>query len=244
MRTRESRVPGSRLHVPVRHSLACAVVAVLWVTASPTPAGAQSAAPPLHRIELAVGVGVLGGASLGPSDANLRPGTSGEPYKLFSTNSRQTSAPILELRAGIAVTRRYTFEAHVLFGHPELRTEISADVEGAPAITAVERLDQYLIDGGVNVRLEELRWKGLTPFAAAGAGYLRQLHEGLTVVEEGRVYYVGGGANYWLFSRLRGLPRAAGARTDLRLNLLSRGIALDEGRRSHMSVSGSFFVVF
>ncbi|HLG58294.1 MAG TPA: hypothetical protein VI485_23315 [Vicinamibacterales bacterium] len=244
MRTRQFRVPGSRVQVPVQRSLACVVVAVLWITASPAPAGAQSPAPPLHRLELSVAVGVLGGASLGSSDANLRPSTSGEPYKLFGTNSRLTSAPILDLRAGIAVTRRYAFEAHVLFGHPELRTDISADVEGAPAITAVERLDHYLIDGGVNVRLEELRWKGLTPFAAAGAGYLRQLHEGLTVIEEGRVYYVGGGANYWLFSRMRGLLRAAGARADLRLNRLSGGIALDEGLRSHVSVSGSFLVAF
>jgi hypothetical protein len=117
-------------------------------------------------------------------------------------------------------------------------------VEGAPGITLVERLDEYLIDGGINVRLDEFSWKGLTPFAAVGAGYLRQLHEGLSLIEEGRVYYVGGGAKYALFSRLRGVPRAAGARTDVRLNLLSGGITLDESLRAHVSVSGSVFVVF
>ena len=49
--------------------------------------------------------------------------------------------------------------------------------------------------------------KGLRPFVTAGGGYLRQLHEGLTVIEEGRVFYVGGGARYWIFARARGVPQ-------------------------------------
>ena len=241
---RTTRPAGSRFRVPVHRSRGFAVLAVLWIAVSPSAAIAQSGAPPLRRLEMSAGVGVLGGASLGTQDASLRPSSPGEPYRVFSTSTRMTSAPVLDLRAGIAVTRRYGFEAHALFGHPELRTSISGDVEGAPAITAVERLDHYLIDGGITVRLDEFRLKGITPFAAAGAGYLRQLHEGLTVIKEGREYYVGGGANYWLFSRPRGLPRAAGARADVRLSLLSGGIAFDEGLRAHVSVSGSFFVVF
>jgi hypothetical protein len=219
------------------------VLVVLWVAASPVPATAQRV-PPLHRIELSVGAGFLGGSALGTEEASLRSGSPGEPYRVFSTGTRLTSAPVLELRAGIAVTRRFGVEGHALFGHPHVRTSISADVEGAPAITASERLDHYLIDGGIIVRFDEFRLKGVTPFAAAGAGYLRQLHEGLTVIDGGRVYFVGGGANYWLFSRPRGVPRGAGARADVRLNVLSGGITFDEGLRSQVSVSGSFFVVF
>jgi len=169
----------------------------------------------------------------------------GTSYRVFTTSSRLEPAPVLDLRAGVSLTRRYGLELHALYGHPEVQTRISADVEGAPGVTAVEQLDHYHIEGGFTVSLDQLRVAGVVPFAAAGAGYLRQLHEGLTVVEEGRVYYVGGGAKYWLFMRPRGFTRAAGARADVRLNLLSGGIALDEdGLRRHVSISGSFFLVF
>ena len=86
--------------------------------------------------------------------------------------------------------------------------------------------------------------KGLRPFVTAGGGYLRQLHEGLTVIEEGQVFYVGGGARYWIFARARGVPRAGGLRADVRLNVLTGGIVVDDRSRRHPSVSGSFFLLF
>lgn len=205
---------------------------------------AQTNDPPRHRLQLTAGMGFLDGAPLGSADANLRAGASPDPYRVFATSSRQTDAMVIDLRAAVDLTRRYGVEAHVLFGHPEVRTDVSSDVEGAPPVTAVERLDHYLIDGGVVVRLDELRVMGLQPFAVAGAGYLRQLHEGLTVVEEGRVFYAGGGARRTLLSRSRGVLRALGARGDVRLNLLSGAITMDDKARRQISASVSLFVVF
>ena len=49
---------------------------------------------------------------------------------------------------------------------------------------------------------------GLTPFASAGAGYVRQLHEEQALVETGHLFYVGGGFTRPLFSRSQGLIRA------------------------------------
>ena len=66
--------------------------------------------------------------------------------------------------------------------------------------------------------LDELRMgPRLVPFAAAGGGYLRQLHEGQTLVEQGQVYHAGGGLKYWLLTRKVGAVRSAGLRTDARI---------------------------
>jgi hypothetical protein len=210
-----------------------------------TAASAQAQSEmPLHRLQLGGGVGFLGGSELGGADANLRSSTSGGPYRVFSTSSRMSGATVLDLRAAVDLTRRFGLEAHALYGHPELRTIVSNDVEDAPSVTAVERLDHYLIDGGVVIKLDEFTVGGWEPFAAAGAGYVRQLHEGLTVTDEGGLFYAGGGARTVLMARSRGLPRALGARGDVRLNVLTGGITVEDKARRHLSAIASVFVVF
>ena len=96
----------------------------------------------LRHLELSGGIGVLGGATLGTQNADLRTATTGQPYRLFTSNSRMSAAPVIDLRLGTALTRRFGVEAHAVVGHPEVRTALSSDAEGAPSITAVERLDQ------------------------------------------------------------------------------------------------------
>lgn len=222
----------------MRTLVAACVLALL-----PVPGWAQTSQPPVRRLELGAGIGFLGGASLGDADADLRSTPSGD-YRLFQTSSRLTGRTVLDLRAGFDFTPRFGLEARALYGHPELQTEVSGDAEGAPGITAVERLDQYLIDGGIVVRLNEFSVGGLQPFVAAGGGYLRQLHEGLTVTETGSVFYVGGGARHWLFTRSRGIPRAMSVRGDVRLNILTGGISLEDEARRNVSAGAVFSVVF
>lgn len=200
--------------------------------------------PPLHRLQIAAGVAFFGGASLGDADADLRSSSGNDPYRVFTTSSRLAAAPAIDLRAAVDLTRRFGLEAHALYGHPEIQTEVSGDVEDAPAVTAVERLDHYVIDGGLLVFLNEFRVTGWQPFAAAGAGYLRQLHEGLTFTEEGHLFYVGGGARRTFAARTSGFLRGFGARGDVRLTILSGGITVEDTSRTHLSASGSLFVVF
>ena len=200
--------------------------------------------PPMHRLQLAAGVGFLGGASLGVADANLRSSVANDPYRVFTTSSRFGSALALDLRAAVDLTRRFGLEAHALYGHPELQTEVTGDVENAPPVTAVERIDHYLIDGGILIKLDELRVRGWQPFVAAGAGYLRQLHEGLTLTEDGQVFYVGGGVRTTIVTRTKGFVRGLGVRGDVRFNILSGGITVEDKARQQLSASASFFVVF
>jgi hypothetical protein len=215
-----------------------AVVVLLAASA----AGAQTE-PPLHRLQLGAGVGFFGGAPLGDADANLRTATT-DPFRLFSTSTEQAGTIGLDLHAAVDLTRRFGVEAHTLFARPEIRSSVTNDAENAPPVDAVEQIDQYLIDGGIVVRLNELRMGDWVPFATAGAGYLRQLHEGLTLSEHGHLFYFGGGVRRMLMLRPKGFFRGLGARGDVRLNILSGGVTVEDNRRNHFSAGASVFVVF
>jgi hypothetical protein len=204
---------------------------------------AQSAGRLPGRIEAAVGLGVIGGAALGSDDANLRT-ADGSDFRLFSAESRFGGARALEARAGFALTPRYAVEVRFALSHPELLTAISADVEGAPDIALAERIDQYVVDAAILVTLDRVRIGPIVPFASAGAGYLRQLHEGLTLVEEGTAYHVGGGVKHRFVSRERGFLKAVGLRGDVRVYLLAGGIAVRDRPRPHVAAAGSLFVAF
>jgi hypothetical protein len=192
---------------------------------------------------VSVGGGAIGAASAGEADASLRT-RSADDLRLFATRSTLGAAAAVEARIGVPVTRRLGLEVRVGIMRPELRTEVTADAEGAPGIELTERVDQYVIEGALTVGLDAWRFWGVTPFAVGGAGYLRQLHEGQTLVEHGTAYHIGGGAKRWFFTRPNAFVNAAGVRGDVRLYLLAGGVSVDGGVRAHPSVIGSFFVVF
>lgn len=220
---------------------------VAMLLAGALPAFSQVAElRPVGRIEVEAGGGMLGGAGLGSAAANLRANDPARrPFRLFSTESRIESARTLHVRAGFAFSRRIGIEGGFSLSHPEIRTSVSEDFEGAPPVTVVERLDQYGIDGGVLIMLSELGMGRRTvPFVAAGGGYLRQLHEGQALVEQGQVYHAGGGVKHWLLVRQGGFISAAGVRADARLYLMAGGISFDGRLRPQGAISGSIFVAF
>jgi hypothetical protein len=225
-----------------RARLLSLALAFVWSIVLPAAASAQDQVLVGH-LELSGGAGIFGGAALGSRDADQRSPTAGQPFRLFTTTSRMAQAPVFDVRVGAALSPRYAVEGHLGFGWPELHTELSSDAESAPPITAVERVDQYVIDGGVLIHFAG--WAaGARPFLTAGGGYLRQLHEGRVVVEGGQVFYAGGGLKYGLTSRREGPVRAVGVRGDARLNVLSGGIQVDDRVRRHVAVSAGVFVVF
>ena len=221
----------------------CGVGIVLLVA---VPATAQTPVLPVARFEIDAGGGWLGGARLGSRDASLRaPAAAPATFRLFSVDSRFAAAPTVHLKAGVAFSRRLGVEAGVTLSHPELRVSVTNEAEAAPPITIAERIDQYSLDASVIVMIGELALGRRTlPFAAAGAGYLRQLHEGRTVVEEGYVFHAGGGIKHWLMARDQGFISGAGLRVDARLYLMSGGIAFEDHPRPHGAVSGSVFLTF
>jgi len=232
-----------RGHAETRSGLCAALLASTMLVAGTIPAAGQAVSEPTGRFEVSAGVGLLGGAAFGGQPANERT-ASGATYRLFDSSTELASSAGFEARVGVVVTRRITLEARAALGQPELRTSVSGDVEGAPAITSVERLDQYIFDGGMTFRVDEWRIFGLVPFASAGAGYLRQLHEGQTLVDEGHLFYAGGGVTRGLFARGNGLVRGVGLRADIRMNVVSGGVSFDDDSRVQGAFSGSVFVAF
>src|SRR5205085_1273237 len=142
------------------------------------------------------------------------------------------------VRLGGWLNRRVGLEGRLGYGRPDVATSVRADAEGAAPMTVVERIDQFVIDAGILVRLEELRLAGWVPYAAGGAGYLRQVHEGLALIEDGHVYHLGGGVVRELSTRAHGIIRAAGLRADARVYFLSGGVSLDDRTATHGSFSG------
>jgi hypothetical protein len=224
----------------------CAVVILLQGVLAGA-AVAQPAAPGLrHRFEASFGGLWIGGASLGSGTAELRANRiPPESFNLFATDSRAEAAPGFDVKVGYWLTRSIAVEAGFVRVQPELRTQISADAEGAAALTAVERVDQYFIDAGVVWLVERLRFRERTvPFVSGGAGYLRQLHEGRTLVETGQVYHLGSGLRHMLLARDTGVIRRLGLRVDARAYVLVDGVQLEERPRTHAAVSGTIFVGF
>lgn len=219
-------------------------IAALVVCALPAAVHAQTVNS-AARVEVELGAGMLGGAELGTRDASLRANNPTlRPYRLFTSDDRFARSTLFHVKASVAITRVISVEGGVAWGHPDIRSAITGDVEGAPSITSAERVDQYFIDGGLVLNLNRLQLGGLVPFLVAGGGYLRQLHEGQTLIEQGQVYHAGGGFRYPLMLHDRGIFRSLGLKASVRLHVLRRGISFDAGPRPHVAASGSLFVGF
>jgi hypothetical protein len=219
-----------------------------WVlTATVLSLPVSAAAQPRRdepRVEVTAAAGLQSGGNFGSHAADLRGNSSAsEAVTLFTTQSRVSASPLAVVGIGVLMSSRVTIEGRLAYSRPSLETSVSADTEGAPAITIIERIDQYVIDAGVVIRLDEMRIGRLVPYAAGGAGYLRQLHEGLTAVEQGHVYHLGGGlTREW--TRDRRVIRAAGLRVDARVNVLAGGISPGDRLVTQGTIAAGLFLRF
>jgi hypothetical protein len=219
---RTSVVPGNRRGEAPRHDAR--------VNGPEAPPHRSAAGAP-SRLEVAFGTSWAGGYSLGSRDANLVRNQSPSPYPLFTTENDLTHAIGLESRVGWRLFRTVTVEGSASWSRPRLESHVTADAEGAPAVTAIETLSQYTIDGSAVVRLT--RWRlgarGV-PFVLGGAGYVRQLHERDVFAQSGMQYHAGGGVKYGLAQRDTGFVRDVGLRLDGRLYVRRGGVDLDAAR--------------
>ncbi len=211
-----------------------------FATLATARAEAQTTSPPPGRLQVSLGAGWLGGAEFGEEPASLRT-ASGNPYRLFASDTHLGGTGFFEARVGFALAKRVAIEGRAAIAKPELQTTVSSDAEASGSFTAVEGIDQYVFDGGILIHLDELQALGLMPFATGGLGYVRQLHD-QQLVETGHLFYGGGGVMRELFSRPQGFVRSGSIRADLRFNVLS--LELDEDSRSQGSVSASLVLTF
>jgi hypothetical protein len=209
-----------------------------------TTAFAQAADPPKARFEVGIGSIWVGRQPLGTKTATETTG-AGSTLSLFNSSSELASAAGVAGRVGVRVTRSFAAEAEASYSKPQLRIAISGDFEGATAVSATETIQQVTIGGGVLWYLPNRGWtRRFAPFAMAGGGYLRQLHDQATLVETGRFYQVGGGATYVLVASRRVHMKGIGARVDARALIRSKGVAFDGGGHTSPAFGVSAFVRF
>lgn len=221
----------------------CVLVTSTIAALCSTPAAAQAPTAPLQpRFEVALGPTWIGGRSMGARDA-FETTAAGGSFTLFSTSTDLSPAPGVEGRFGARVTRMLQVEAAASYVRPQLRTTISRDAEGAAETTATEPIGQLIVAGEALVSLSRWRTPGtrVTPFVSAGAGYLRQLHDGAVLAETGWTYQLGGGVKVVLATRSASRLRVIGLRGQVRAIGRTNGVALDT--RSHLSpaLSASLF---
>jgi hypothetical protein len=224
------------------------IAAIVWwiVSIGSVHAATAQSAPAIGpgRFEVSFGALWIGHQALGSNDANETTTTGGR-LKIFTTSSDLSSVAALEGRIAVRLVRSLEAEVEASFGTPQLKISISNDIENAPPVTAIERVQQFTIGAGVIWYLPfGARSSRLAPFVTAGGGHLRQMHQERTLLATGQFYQVGGGVKLLLFSRPRGLVNAIGVRADARAVVRMKGVAFDEGGHASPALGVSAFVRF
>jgi hypothetical protein len=229
-----------------------------------TPAGGQrgggtrqSAAQPApvrqadraHAFDLTLGAQWSGSSPLGVSQATMTPnqGGSTRSFVLFRSSADLEAAPGLEARLGFALNDSLAIEGGVAYSRPAVRVSLSDDFEQAPqAAFDAERLNQYVVDAALVVYLRKLAFarRRARPFVFGGGGYLRQLHEGNTLVDIGQVYYFGGGVKYLLRDRPGRRLGGIGLRVDARAMYRRKGYTFEDKGRLVPVVGGGLLLAF
>ena len=242
MRTRRDR--SSR-----RTAFAC--VLTVFVLAGPLVAVAAAQVKPAAtkrppsgpRFDVSIGGGFLSGSSLGDGAADLRT-RGGQPFELFTTETRIAASVPIEGRLTFLLGSRYALEVRGAWARPEVRTSITDDVEDAAPQIVAERVSLYSLDAGLLVAFKPNRAGVVAPFLSGGAGYIGAVHEGLTLLENGVLYRGGGGFRYPIAMRTQGRLKGYGVRADAGLVMLTGGIADGTGATRQMTASGSLFLTF
>jgi len=145
----------------------------------------------------------------------------------------------------VRLAGRLRAEVTASYSKPVLSTIVSGDVESAAGATASETITQIIVEGNLLFALTaENGARGrIAPFVSGGAGYLRQLHEGQTVVDTGRTLQAGGGARMVLRSSASSNLRV-GVRGDIRVIARTRGVSPDGVTHVAPAFGASIFVAF
>jgi hypothetical protein len=224
--------------------LACVCLAVV-----PSPASAQARE---GRLEIGASIGIARGHDLGTEKA-VESGNgvpSGSPVTLFQASSSFERGPMFEGRVAWHLTRAFAVEGTFGMARTHLKTSITNDFEQAPPMSSTSRLTQYTIEAGVLWQPSGLRFahSRVRPFVTGGGGYLRQLHDGATLVETGKSAFAGGGVKVALRQATGSRPstlKTVGLRADVRVNFTHGGFDVDgDAWRTYPSLTGGLFVCF
>jgi hypothetical protein len=205
------------------------------------PAHVFAQRPTQPRAEIGGDLRWLTGVHFNDVNAN-ETAFGGATRTVFTSSTRFEQAVSPEAKVLLRLISTVDAEGSIAFGRSHLTTKLTQDPE-APNATVSEPVTIYLLEAGVAAHLARWHRGRAAPFASAGIGYLRQLHDEQTFVEGGRAWYVGGGLRYPFRDHpaVRGLKSAA-LRLELRATILSGGSTIDGATHLLPSViAGVFF---
>jgi hypothetical protein len=214
---------------------------ILCALLLPVTAEAQTVALP-GRFEIAAGGFWAGPVSMGEADAT-ETAPNATRFRLFASESSLASAIGFEGRVGVRLTTALQLEGSASYAAPTLRSRIRSDAEGIPDVTLAEIVNQWTIEAALVAHLA--RWRFGTrsvPFLSVGVGYLREVHEGGTLVDTGRTFQGGGGVSVLLKRTGERRLKSAGLRLGARGSVRAGGGGFDNRVRVSPLVDVSLFL--
>lgn len=163
----------------------------------------------------------------------------GSPRTVFDLSRHLTASAGVEARIGVRVSPRLDAEATGSYARPQIQLTPSNDVEGAAAVTASERLQEFTVGGAASWFLVRRDVSTRTmPFITGGVSYARELHQTSTLADSGAIVEAGGGLKQVLWSQ------SIGVRVDVRMRVRPKALSVDD--RVHVSplVAASLFLRF
>lgn len=223
-----------------------AVAALALLTAAPAAAQVYIGSDIPRRGSWEVGGGVVWARGFEldslPAQLTANEGNNASPFTLFASEWEVGSIAGLQARGAFYLSRSLAIEGGVQYSRPVVTARLSGDAEEAEDLTAEETMSRYIIDGSVLFHFTNLAFANgrAVPFVSAGAGYLRELHDGNELVETGAEYHAGGGIKVWLTQG----RRRAGLRGDVGLSIRDGGFASETGRRTLPTAGASVIFLF
>ncbi|MGB2715043.1 MAG: hypothetical protein WBC51_12745 [Vicinamibacterales bacterium] len=181
-------------------------VTAMAVVVCASPASAQVRRPLVYRDtphagswELGGGVVWTGGFTGPTSSAELtRNGQSSGGFDLFTAAGEMKGGVGAGATIAVFLSRSVAVEGGFRVSQPSVRYRLSGDAEEASDITAQENLTRYVFTGSLLVHLRRMSpGVSTVPFIAAGAGYVRDLHQGNELLETGTEFHGVVGLKYW-----------------------------------------------
>ena len=190
------------------------------VAALATPAWAQSAG-----VEVGVGGVFTGTAQAGTVDATLLDPASGT-LQLFRTTNRIASGWGAEGLVSMRLSDRWRVELAVGWGRNDFESQIFADFEDVPPLTATQPVNQYSGELGLAYRLVQRGRVDL--FVRAGGGGFREITSDRALVDNGWRASIGGGTQIRLRQASSGWLGGLAVRADVRMQARGGGIAFGD----------------
>lgn len=162
-------------------------------------------------------------------------------FDLFTTDSRIGGGAGAGATLAFYLSRTVALEAGGRYSRPRLAVRLSGDAEDAAAVTAEETLTRYVFTGSVVLHLRRAAVAPrAVPFVAAGAGYIRELHQGNELIETGTEFHAAAGFKYW-FGAAR---RRVGVRGEAGLSVRDGGFDFKDERRMLPMAAASLIYLF